>query len=274
MQARQPRVFRRYIRYREALEAANRLQTAPDGRRYVIRFNVGQRIEHLVLIFSFTILSVTGLAQTYYKSPAGDFILLSLGGMGSTQLIHHTVAFIFLLQALYHLVLFINNLFVFHHISKILPNSKDISDLAAMLKLDLGLSKSHPHFDRFNFEEKIMYWSLVWGAILLAISGLMQWFPMQVTVLLPGWTIPVARIVHRWEAILAVLTILTWHLYHTLIKTRNFSIFTGKMTMKQMRAEHPLELTYLEHATAAVKSRSWPVKIEFVIQEPGPKPEP
>ena len=49
-----PKVFRRVIRHREAVEAASRLRTSQNGKRYVVRFTVGQRFEHLILLFSFT----------------------------------------------------------------------------------------------------------------------------------------------------------------------------------------------------------------------------
>ncbi len=273
IRVKKPKMFRRVIRYRDALEAASRLRISSDGKRYVVRFTRGQRVEHLVLLFSFTTLAVTGLAQTFYTSPIGNFILTSLGGIDSARVIHHMAAFVFIIQSLYHVALFINELFVYHRITRMIPDLKDFTDLIAMLKFNLGLSKQHPHFDRYNFEEKAEYWALVWGTLIMGATGLMQWFPLQVTQVLPGWVIPVGRALHKWEAILAVLAILTWHFYHTMIKTRNFSIFTGKMTIKQMEEEHPVELAYLEKAAAAVTSRTWPVVIQFPLEEPKPEPK-
>lgn len=259
--------IKRYIYYREALEAARRLVHTSSGDQYVVRFFLGQRIEHLILIISFTTLAITGLAQTYYDTILGNLTLTVFGGIDSSRQIHHVAAFIFGIQSIYHLGNFLEDLFVRRYITRMLPAWNDITDLMQMLKFNVGLAKKQPLFDRYNFEEKAEYWALVWGTLVMGITGLMQLFPRLVTEIFPGWVIPVGRTLHRWEAILAVLAILTWHVYHTMIKTRNFSIFTGKMTIEQMEEEHPLELMYLEEASRALQNRSWPVLIEIKVPE-------
>ena len=263
-----PKVFRRYVRRREAVDAAMRFRIGEDGTRYVVRFTFEQRVQHWLLLISFTVLAITGLAQSFESTAVGSTILLVLGGIDSARQIHHVAAFVFGVEAIYHLTYSIYEIFVYRRISRIWPDWNDFTNLIEMLKLNLGLSHQHPQFDRFNFEEKAEYWALIWGTVVMGATGLMQWFPIQVTSFLPGWIIPVARAFHHWEAILAVLSILTWHFYHTLIKTRNFSIFSGIMTMGQMQEEHPLELAYLEHAAKALEtSRSWPALVEFSLPE-------
>jgi cytochrome b subunit of formate dehydrogenase len=270
--ARAPQVIRRYIKRREALDAANRLRTSADGRRYVIRFSEGQRAEHLLLLVAFTMLAVTGLAQTYYDTAFGQFILSALGGITGTRQAHHFFAFLFGAQSIYHVALFVYELFVYQRISKIWPEWSDVTGLIQMLKLNLGLTRQAPRFDRFNFEEKAEYWALIWGTAIMGATGLMQWFPIQLTEYLPGWAIPVARAFHRWEAILAVLAIVTWHSYHAVLKKLNFSIFTGLMTVEEMEEEHPLELVYLEKAVAALRVNMWPALIEIPLAEPEAEP--
>ena len=50
----------------------------------------------------------------------------------------------------------------------------------------------------------------------MAVTGLMLWFPVIVTKVLPRWTIDVALTIHYYEAILACLAILVWH-YHVIL---------------------------------------------------------
>jgi len=57
------------------------------------------------------------------------------------------------------------------------------------------------------------YWALVWGTIVMAVTGLMAWLKVPVGNLLPRWTIDVGLTVHFYEAILATLAILVWHFY-------------------------------------------------------------
>ena len=260
----------RFITHREAIEAASRLRFATDGSRYVIRFFLAQRVEHLILLVSFTMLGITGLSQTFYDTTIGDFILNVFGGIDSIRQVHHVFAFLFGAQSIYHAWMFLYNLVVFHQISKIWPAWSDLEHFFQIMKLNLGLSKQLPRYDQYTFEEKAEYWVLVLGIVIMGITGLIQWFPVFVTQLLPGWAIPAARAVHKWQAILIVLSLLTWHFYHVVLKTFNTSIFTGKMTIKEMEEEHPAELLYLERAATVAGSTKWPVFIDLQIEESKP----
>jgi hypothetical protein len=73
--AKTPALMRRYIYYRDAVDAVKRLRFTPNGNRYVVRFPLGQRVEHFILILSFTTLAITGLAQTYSGIWAALFFL-------------------------------------------------------------------------------------------------------------------------------------------------------------------------------------------------------
>lgn len=261
-----PKVLRRYINRREAVEAAARFHVI-NGEEFVVRFTLGQRVEHYILLISFTLLGITGLAQTYASSTIGYFILSLFGGIDSTRVIHHTSAVIFGVLSIYHVVVFFVQFFSGRRMPKMLPEWNDAQQLMQMLKLNLGLSHRHPRFDRYNFEEKAEYWALVWGTVVMGITGLLQWFPVASTYYLPGGAIPVARAFHKWEAILAVLAILVWHSYHVVIKKRNTSIFSGYMSIADMEEEHPQELAYLRAAAAAVDSRAWPVLIEIPLED-------
>jgi hypothetical protein len=46
---------------------------------------------------------------------------------------------------------------------------------------------------------------------------------------------------HELTGFLAVVTMLPWHLYHTVLKEWNPSIFTGLLDEKTIRRKHPLE---------------------------------
>ncbi len=250
----------RRITHREAMDAASRLRTDPRGNRYVIRFSLAERIEHILLIISFTMLGITGLLQRYAGTAVGSLLLKITGGIEINRQVHHIFALMFFLETVYHIGVFLYGLIVYKRWGKIWPAFSDIQHFGQMMLLNLGLSKKHPQFDRFTFEEKVEYWALIWGVLVMGITGVMQWFPALVSRWLPGSSIPVARALHSWEAVLAVLAILTWHLYHTVVKTFNKSIFTGIMTEDEMLEEHPAELKYLEQASAALKRQAYQVQ--------------
>ncbi len=58
-----------------------------------------------------------------------------------------------------------------------------------------------------------------------------------------------ASLIHSYEAVLAVLVVVVFHLYTAIWKPGAFplamQIWTGKMSSKQMEHEHPLELEEL-----------------------------
>ena len=248
------------ITTREAHDATSRLVVNERGQRLILRFTLSQRIEHQLLIVSFTVLAITGVPQRYASTPLGGGLLRLMGGIDLARQIHHLFALIFVMEAIYHVGSYLYNLAVYKRIGGIWPAWSDVTHLSQMLGLNLGLSKKHPKFGRYTFEEKVEYWALVWGSVLMILTGIIQWFPTLFTRWLPGVSIPFARTLHSWEAILAVLSILTWHMYHAVIKHFNKSIFTGYLTEKEMREEHPGELEYLERAAASARhmNRSTP----------------
>ena len=86
-----------------------------------------------------------------------------------------------------------------------------------------------PQEARYTFGEKVEYWSVVWGTVIMAVTGFMMWNPISTLRFLPGEAIPAAKAAHGGEAVLAVLAIIIWHFYHVHIKTFNKSMFTGKL---------------------------------------------
>jgi hypothetical protein len=127
-----------------------------------------------------------------------------------------------------------------------LPGFKDLQDAFQHFLYNLGLRKERPKMDRYNFVEKAEYWAMVWGLVLMALTGFMMWNPIATARILPGQAIPAAKVAHGAEAILAVLAIFIWHFYHVHLRTFNKSMFTGKLSRHEMEEEHALELEKIE----------------------------
>ncbi len=232
----------RAVRMRSALELADRLRIMPDGTRMFARFNRAEIIEHWVLLVSFSTLGLTGLLQRY----AGVYIISLLinivfGGIETLRVIHHLAAIIFILQSIYHGFKILYFWFVKREMGSMFPMFKDLTDMIGMIKYNAGLSKQRPQFDRYTVEEKLEYWALIWGTLVMGLTGLMQWFPTITTQYLPGSAIPIARVAHSLEAVLAVAAIAMWHMYHSVVKEKNQSIFSGFMSEHEMHENHPLE---------------------------------
>lgn len=225
-------------------------QTKNNHAQTYTRFSIPQRIEHIVLLASFTTLAVTGLIQKFSGGWLSDGLIAVLGGIEATRIIHRIAAIVFVLQSIYHILVVGYKVFVRHTELTMLPGLRDVTDAIDVLRYNLGLTKSHPKLPRFNFAEKAEYWALIWGGIVMGLTGFMLWNPIAVTKFLPGQFIPAAKAAHGGEAILAVLAIIVWHFYSVHIKFFNKSMFTGKLTRAQMADEHGEELEQIEAGRA------------------------
>ncbi len=265
---------KRRVTRRQLVEAASRLRVDVNGNPYVVRFSPSQRIEHLLLIISFTMLALTGLPQRYADTGVGMLLLRLFGGIETARQVHHTFALLFALEAAYHLGVFAYDVIIKRQWSDMMPRRSDLEHFTQMIRYNLGKADKRPYFGRYTFEEKAEYWALVWGTAVMGITGVMQWFPTIVTRWLPGSAIPVARAFHSWEAVLAVAAILVWHTYHVVIKTRNKSIFTGIMSIEEMEEEHPAELEYIRWAAAVLKSQQGGTTVQPEASQESPAETP
>jgi len=220
---------------------ASRVVPQIDGTVLIQRFSKAQQVEHQILIVTFFTLAITGLLQRYSQTMAVLVIISLFGDVDTLRILHHLAAVAMTVQSIYHVFRWLVMWFVELERGAMMPAKQDFKDLIGMIMFNLDKRPHRPKFDRYSIEEKIEYWALLWGTPLMIITGVMMWFPIQVTLVFPGDAIPIARALHAWEAILATLAILTWHMYHTVIKEKNTSIFTGMMTEEQMRHEHPIE---------------------------------
>jgi cytochrome b subunit of formate dehydrogenase len=211
-----------------------------------LRFPVTQRIEHVLLILSFGALGFTGLIQRYAGNQVAEALIALLGGIELVRIIHRIAAILLAAQSIYHVLSLIHKVFVQRVELTMLPGLKDVVDAIDVVRHNLGLTKEHPRLPRYNFAEKAEYWAMIWGTIVMGLTGFMLWNPIVTTRLLPGETIPAAKAAHSAEALLAVLAILVWHFYNVHIKFFNKAMFTGKMSRHQMEEEHGAELEQIE----------------------------
>jgi cytochrome b subunit of formate dehydrogenase len=194
------------------------------------------------MLLSFTTLAITGLAQKFALNFVSLYIIRVWGGIDNLRLTHHVAAAVLMLVAIYHLINIGYKLFVLHQRMTMQPSFQDVQDAFKALIYNIGLGKSQPQMGRYSFEEKVEYWALVWGILIMAITGFMMWNPLATVKFLPGMVIPAAKAAHGAEAVLAVLAIIIWHMYGVHIKRFNKSMWVGRMTEEEMLHEHPLEL--------------------------------
>ncbi|RME82541.1 MAG: hypothetical protein D6775_10630 [Caldilineae bacterium] len=225
-----------------ATAAKGKERAMTEQTRTFERFGILERIEHFLLLLSFTLLAITGLPQKFATWSISKTLIRGFGGIEGTRSVHHTAAVLLIILSIFHVLYVFYKIYVLRRPLSMLPGLQDVRDGIHMVAYNLGLSPTKPAMDRYNFAEKIEYWAVVWGTLIMGLTGYMLWNPIATTRILPGEFIPAAKAAHGFEAILAVLSILTWHVYHVHLKYFNRSMFTGRLSYHEMEEEHAAEL--------------------------------
>ena len=216
--------------------------------RILFRMTLGQRVQHLTLLISFFTLVFTGFALRYPSSWLAAIFVNEI----VRSYIHRIAGVVLISVSLFHLWYVIKTADGRRLIKDMLPDWKDVTDARDAFRFYLGYSDSRPMFGRFTYAEKMEYWALVWGMFVMAATGLMAWFKGPVGERVPGWWIDAAITIHWYEAILATLAIIVWHLYGVIFDPdaypMNWSWYDGKMSVEQYEHEHPLDLLAIEQA--------------------------
>jgi formate dehydrogenase gamma subunit len=203
---------------------------------------LSQRTQHIFLAVSFIALAVTGFALKFPDSWIGK-------AMGSNEMFrrwsHRLAGVVLLVAGAYHVIYLLRTREGRQLVKDFLPVKKDLTDLTDNARYLTGLSTAKPRIGRFGYAEKMEYWAVLWGTIIMGATGLVIWFKMEVTQFLPRWAVDVATTVHYYEAILACLAIAVWHFYYVMfdpdVYPLNFAVWDGKVSEEWMKDEHPLD---------------------------------
>ncbi len=226
----------------------------PAGRGLYLRMTLDERLQHGALTVSFVLLAVTGFMLRY---PDAWWVValrrFSPAAFDVRRVLHRISAVVMVAASLYHVAYVTLTVRGRQFLRDVWWRRQDLRDAIAVLKYNTGLSPAKPRFDRFSYIEKSEYWALVWGTLVMAATGAVMWFDNTFIGLLTKLGYDVSRTIHFYEAWLATLAILVWHLYYVIFNPdaypMNMAWLTGMLTEREMEEEHPLELERLrEHA--------------------------
>ncbi len=225
---------------------------ATENAREYERFSRLNRVLHVVMIVSFISLAMTGMTLKFSYTTWAATLSHLFGGFETAGYIHRLAASMMVGIFIAHIwdllrrkqeagqswrgLLFGPN--------TMLPNRKDLSDLAGSIKWFLGLGK-RPAYGRWTYWEKFDYFAVFWGIFVIGSTGLTLWFPQFFTRFLPGWFLNVATIIHSDEALLATGFIFTVHFFNTHLRPEKFPmdivVFTGRMSIEELKHDKPAE---------------------------------
>lgn len=217
--------------------------------RTIVRLTSNQRAQHWLLLVSFTLLVLSGFALQY-----PDSWLSWLLGTNEwlRRIIHRVAAVVMLLVGSYHILYLALTNEGRRWVKDMLPKVKDTKDLIGNLCYYLGTRKEKPKIARFGYAEKAEYWAVIWGTIIMGLTGLMIWFKIGIFGFLPRWWIDIALAVHFYEAVLATLAIIVWHFYQVIfdpdVYPLNFALIDGRVSEELYREEHELDYDGMKQA--------------------------
>lgn len=242
---------KRKLRVRQGL-----IVEEPRGHALYLRMTGSERIQHGALLASFTLLVITGFMLRF---PEAWWVQAVRGASDRLfdlrSLLHRIAAAVMVAAALYHLVHITFTRRGKELIRDLLPRAGDLRDAIAVMKFNLGISAERPRFGRFSYIEKSEYWALVWGTAVMAATGCVMWFDNTFIGIFTKLGYDVSRTIHYYEAWLATLSIIAWHLYFVIFNPDaypiNLAFVKGTLTETEMAEEHPLELERLERELSA-----------------------
>jgi cytochrome b subunit of formate dehydrogenase len=227
------------------------LKKPTASSKRVSRFTRTERLLHIFMVISFLVLAGTGLPLKYSHTEMANWFVNNIVGFHTAALLHRYAALAMFGVFVVHILMLLNKVFlqrkkgVFWGGNSLVPNWQDFKDFVNHILFFLGIRREEPEFGRWTYWEKFDYFAVFWGMMAIGASGLTLWFPEEFTLVLPGWMINAAHIIHSEEALLATAFIFTVHFFNTHLRPGAFPlddvIFTGRLTEEKFAEERPLQ---------------------------------
>jgi len=235
---------------------AGNLRAEKHGNALYLRMTVLERIQHITMAISFILLVITGFMlrypDTWWVSHLRD---LSQEGFEYRSLIHRISAVVMIAVSLFHIYYVSFTQRGRQLVKDLWPKFKDFTDAIGIAKYNLGISKEKPLLDRFSYVEKAEYWALVWGTMVMTLTGLLMWIYTDAVGSFTKLQWDIARTIHYYEAWLAFLAIVVWHFYFVIFNPNvypmNLAWIKGTITEEEMADEHALELERIKKSEEA-----------------------
>jgi cytochrome b subunit of formate dehydrogenase len=212
---------------------------ATAGR--IRRFATGRIVEHLVLILLVVLLAATGLAQKFHEAGASQWLFATLGGVDVVRLVHRWAGAALVVLLLVHVAVAIFGVTVRGWDVSMIATPQDLRDAVQDTRYGLGLETRPAERGRYDYKEKFTYWLVLIGVAIMALTGLVLWYPVAAARWLPAEAIPLAASLHRHQALVVFLLSVAWHVYDAIFSPDEFpldaSIFTGYATRARSRSK-------------------------------------
>ena len=209
------------------------------SERTFVRLTKSERIQHVILFVSTTLLIVTG-----FMLMGEDWAIKLFGTTGKhlfywRGIVHRIAAVAVSAVCFYHLYYVLFKTDGKSWIRAMLPRLKDGKDAWQNVMYMLG-NRERPKLDRFTYLEKLEYFSVYFGMFIVITTGIMMWTQSY----WPKFYLDVADALHLGEATLAALAIIVGHIfavhYNPHVYPMNKTFIDGNISETMMKEEHAL----------------------------------
>jgi len=207
-----------------------------------IRMYTWERIQHLLLLTSFSVLVWTGFALKYPDQWWARPLLMWENVFPLRATVHRIAGAVLIGVALLHIGTLVASRRLRQHWMELWPRIGDAREGSLNLMYLLGLRKQKPKLSAHGYVEKAEYWAVVWGTAVMAITGLMLWAVNYTLAWLPKSWLDVTTSIHFYEAILATLSIVVWHFYFVIFDPEVYPLDTAFINGRSPRrrdGHHP-----------------------------------
>lgn len=210
------------------------------NEKMITRMTRGQIIIHTINLLAFFVLVVTGFSLRFSHVAFFNW-LMSWLAEGTRALVHRIAGVIMMLLFLAHFLRILLGKADRRVLLAMLPKPRDIRDFKDNMRYIFLQTDERPRFGKTTYAEKMEYLALLWGTVVMIVTGLVLWFPTEVSSFLPGWAIKVSETVHFYEAILATMAIFFWHFFFVILNPDvyplDFTFLDGKMPVEEIEEQ-------------------------------------
>lgn len=189
-----------------------------------------ERLQHALLAVSFIILAWSGFALKYPAQWWAQPMLLWEGSTPVRSVVHRIAAVVFMAVTAMHVISLLANAKLRRHWRDLLPAWRDLNQALGMFGYNLGLRRQRAELSEHSYIEKIEYWAVAWGGVVMILTGVLLWANDIVLSWLPKAVLDVAVAIHYYEAVLATLAILVWHFYSVIFDPDVYPLDTAAIT--------------------------------------------
>jgi formate dehydrogenase subunit gamma len=199
-----------------------------NGEAQIHRYAFDERLCHWLSSLTYVYCLATGLA---FYSPHLYWMAFVLGGGSTSRFWHPIIGVIFVVAALWMHRLWSRDMTITATDKRWLDNVRNyITNHDELV----------PAQQRFNAGQKLFYWVMFYGTILLVISGLLMWFPEYIPIGL-RWIRPAAVLTHECAALIMIGAFII-HLYMGLFLVPHSltAMMRGYVSVAWARTHHRL----------------------------------